>query len=146
MTASRLRVLIFVLIFIGGVIVGVFGLLTLRAFREFRGHRPPPPSADVGRIETDAGLIREWMTIPFIAKMYHVRPHVLFESLGIPEQENHEKSLKQLNEEYYPQVEGIVLEKIKAAVLAALANQPRQIQENPVTPVVPVTPTLMNVP
>jgi len=100
----------------------------------------------VGRIETDTELIRDWMTIPFIGKMYHVRPHVLFESLEIPEQENHEKSLKQLNEEYYPQAEGIVLEKIKAAVLAALANQPRQIQENPVTPVVPVTPTLMDDP
>ena len=143
MTASRLRVLIIILIFMGGVIVGFFGLRTLRAFREFRGHRPAPPSADMARIETDTELIRDWMTIPFVAKMYHVRPPVLFESLEIPERGNHEKSLKQLNEEYYPEAEGIVLEKIKAA---ALANQPRQIEQNPVTPAVPVTPTLMSVP
>jgi len=39
-------------------------------------------------------------------------------------------------------VEGIVLEKIKAAVLAALANQPQQMQENPQSTVVPVLPTL----
>jgi len=143
MTSSRLRTLIFVLIFIGGLIVGFFGLRTLHAFREFRGHRPPPPpsAADAERIETDVGLIRDWMTIPFISKMYHVPPNVLFDALGIPADRNREKSLKRLNEEYFPRAEGIVLEKIKAAVLAALANQPQQMQENPQTPVVPVTPT-----
>jgi len=143
MTSSRLRTLIFVLIFIGGLIVGFFGLRTLHAFREFRGYRPPPPpsAADAERIETDVGLIRDWMTIPFISKMYHVPPNVLFDALGIPADRNREKSLKRLNEEYFPRAEGIVLEKIKAAVLAALANQPQQMQENPQTPVVPVTPT-----
>jgi hypothetical protein len=143
MTPSRLRTLIFVLIFIGGVIVGFFGLRTLHAFREFRGHRPPPPpSADTQQIETDVELIREWMTIPFISKMYHVPPNVLFDALGIPANKNREKSLKRLNEEYFPEAEGIVLEKVKAAVLAALANQPQQMQENSQTPVLPVTPTL----
>jgi hypothetical protein len=142
MAASRLRPLIFVLIFIGGLIVGIFGLRTLHAFREFRGHRPPPPpsAADAERIETDVELIREWMTIPFISKMYHVPPNVLFDALGIPANRNREKSLKRLNEEYFPRAEGIVLEKIKAAVLAALANQPQQMQENPQT-VVPLAPT-----
>ena len=72
------------------------------------------------------------MTIPFISRMYHV-PHILFEALDIPEQEQ-EKSLKQLNEEYFPQVAGVVLEKIKAAVLA---NQPAQTPTIPNTPVVP---------
>jgi len=144
MTPSRLRTLIFVLIFIGGLIVSFFGLRTLRAFREFRGHRPPPPpsAGDAERIETDVELIREWMTIPFISKMYHMSPNVLFDALGIPANKNREKSLKRLNKEYFPQAEGIVLEKIKAAVLAALANQPQQRQESPQTPVVPVTPTL----
>jgi hypothetical protein len=144
MTSSRLRVLTFVLIFIGGLIVVFFGLRTLRAFRDFRGHRPPPPpsAADAGRIETDVELIREWMTIPFISKMYHVPPNALFDTLGIPANRNREKSLKRLSQEYFPRAEGIVLEKIKAAVLAALANQPQQLQENPQTPVLPVTPTL----
>ena len=143
MAASRLRPLIFVMILIGGLIVGIFGLRTLHAFREFRGHRPPPPpsAADAERIETDVELIREWMTIPFISKMYHVPPNVLFDALGIPANRNREKSIKRLNEEYFPRAEGIVLEKIKAALLAALTNQPQQIQENPQT-VVPATPTL----
>ena len=144
MTPPRVRTLIFVLIFIGGLIVGFFGLRTLRAFREFRGHRPPPPpsAADAEQIESDAELIREWMTIPFVSKMYHVPPNVLFDALGIPANRNREKSLKRLNREYFPQADGIVLEKVKAAVLAALANKPQQRQESPQTPVVPVTATL----
>ena len=123
------------LIIIGLVVVIVFGLRTVRAFREFRGHRPPPFAAE--HIETDVSLIRDWMTIPFISQMYYVRPRLLFEALEIPERGNREKSLKQLNEEYYPQAEGIVLEKVKATLLAVLANQPQQIQTVPDTPVVP---------
>ena len=148
MTPSRVRTLIFVLIFIGGLIVGFFGLRTLHAFREFGGHRPPPPPsvAEAEGIETDVELIREWMTIPFISKMYHVPPNVLFDALGIPANKNREKSLKRLNREYFPQAEGIVLEKIKAAVLAALANQPQQIQENPEIPTLPVRPTFTSTP
>lgn len=143
MTASRMRTLVFILIFIGGLIVGFFGLRTLRAFREFGGHGPPPgPSAadaEGGQIETDINLMREWMTIPFISKMYHVPANVLFDALGIPANKNREKSLKRLNKEYFPRAEGIVLEKIRAAVLA---NQPQQMQEDPQSPVVPVVPTL----
>jgi hypothetical protein len=141
MTPARIRMLVFVLIFLGGVIVGFFGLRALRAFREFGGHPPPPPpsAGDVEQIETDVELLRQWMTIPFISKMYHVPPNVLFDALGIPANKNREKSLQRLNKEYFPRAEGIVLEKIRAAVLA---NQPLQMQENPQIPVVPVTPTL----
>jgi hypothetical protein len=133
MQQSKQRVLTITLIAIGIVIVGFFGLRTVRAFREFRDHRPPPPFA-TEHIETDVNLIRDWMTVPFVSKMYHVRPHILFDSLGIPEGRNKEKSLKQLNEEYFPHAEGIVLEKIKATILA---NQPQEIQAIPNTPVVP---------
>ena len=145
MTPPRVRTLIFVLIFIGGLIVGFFGLRTLHAFREFGGHRPPPPPsvAEAEGIETDVGLIREWMTIPFISKMYHVPPNVLFDALKIPANKNREKSLKQLNREYFPQADGIVLEKIKAAVLA---NQLEQTQENPEIPTLPVRPTFTSTP
>jgi len=142
MTPARIRTLVFVLIFIGGMIVGFFGLRTLRAFREVGGHRPPPaPSAadaEHEQIDTDVNLIREWMTIPFISKMYHVPANVLFDALGIPANKNREKSLKRLNREYFPREDGIVLEKIKAAVLV---NQPQQMQENPQIPVISVTPT-----
>jgi hypothetical protein len=133
MPPSQQRTLIIGLIAIGILIVGFFGLRTVRAIRQFREHPPPPPFA-TEQIETDVNLIRDWMTVPFVSKMYHVRQHILFDSLGIPEQGNREKSLKQLNEEYYPEAEGIVLEKIKAAILA---SQPQPIQAFPNTPVIP---------
>jgi hypothetical protein len=133
MHLSKRRVLTISLIAIGILTVGFFGLRTARAIRQFQGHPPLPPSA-TEHVETDVELIRDWMTVPFVSKMYHVRQHILFDSLGIPEQGNREKSLKQLNEEYYPASEGIVLEKIKAAILA---NQSQQIHTNPNTPIVP---------
>src|SRR6266498_3741207 len=64
------------LIIIGLMIIGFFGLRTARAFRQFHGHRPPPPFSTES-IETDVSLIRDWMTVPFISRMYHVPPPVL---------------------------------------------------------------------
>src|SRR5215207_10837815 len=121
------------IIILGLMFIIFFGLRTARAFRQFHGHRPPPPFA-TEHAETDVSLIRDWMTIPFISKMFRIPLPVLFEALGIPEHGNQEKSLKQLNEEYYPEAEGLVLEKVKAA---ALASQPQPIQIPPNTPVVP---------
>ena len=138
----RQRNFVIGLIIIGLMIIGFFGLRTARAFRQFHGHRPPPPF-EGEHVETDVSLIRDWMTIPFISRMYRVPPRVLFDALGIPEHKNKEKSLKQLNEEYYPETDGIVLEKIKAAISA---NQPQQVDGNPGTPVVPSTPTLPSSP
>ncbi len=132
---ARQRVLVISLILIGLVIAGFFGWRTIRALRQFHGHRPPPPPPfATPHVETDVSLIRDWMTIPFISKMYLVPSQVLFEALGIPEHGNREKSLKQLNEEYYPKTDGIVLDKVKAAVLA---NQPRPLPTVPATPTVP---------
>jgi hypothetical protein len=125
------------LIIIGLMIIGFFGLRTFRAVRQFHGHRPPPPF-EGEHIETDVNLIRDWMTVPFIARMYGVPPRLLFDSLEISDHGNQEKSLKQLNEEYFPQEEGTVLDKIKATVLA---NEPQQIQSSPGTPIAPMAPT-----
>lgn len=113
------------------MVIVFFGLRAVHAFRQFQDHRPPPPFA-TRPVETDVNLIRNWMTIPFVAKMYDVRPHLLFEALDIPEQGNHEKSLQQLNAEYFPEAEGLLLEKIKAAVRAALSAK-----IPPGTPVLP---------
>ena len=138
MTASRQRVLIASLILIGIVIVGFFGLRTLHAFREFRGHRPPPPFApDASQIETDVELIRDWMTIPFISRMYQVPPNVFLDELKIPPDGNRDKSLKELNDEYYPKADGFVLEKVKASILA---NQPPLPPESDETTAIPPQP------
>jgi len=118
MTPTKLRTLVLVLVIAGVVLAGLFGLRTLRAIRQFQAHGPPPVfSEDAGPAENDVELIRDWMTIPFISKMYGVRQPILFDALGIPERGNRDKSLRQLNEEYFPEAPGIVEAKIKTVVL-----------------------------
>lgn len=119
MTPAKQRVLVLTIIAIGMLLVSLFGLRSIHAFREFRGDGPPPGFAgDLPDAETDVELVRDWMTIPFIAKMYRVPHPVLYRELGIPFQGNRDKSLKQLNDEYFPEVPGFVEASIKAVLLA----------------------------
>jgi len=119
MTTSKQRFLIAGLIIIGVVFVGFFGLRFLRVFKEFRGHRPPPfEPASADAPETDVELIREWMTIGFISHTYRTPPNLLYKALGISPKDNEEKSLEQLNEEYFPDTPGYVIATVKAAILA----------------------------
>jgi hypothetical protein len=111
---TKQKVLITTLIVLGVLLVVFFGLRAFRPFRELRGHRPPPP----GEIETDVTLIRDWMTVPYIAQRYYVPGDKLFEAVNILPQGNKDKSLLQLNKEYYPDRTGFVLETIKADILA----------------------------
>ena len=132
MTPNKQRALVTSLIIFGVLAVGFFGLRTFHAFREFRGHRPHPPFENE-QPETDVELIRDWMTVPFIARMYNVPPPIIFEALNIPKNKsNEEKSLKQLNEEYFPNTNGFVEATVKAAVLAHLP---------PLMPTAPGAPT-----
>jgi hypothetical protein len=111
---TKQKILIITLIVLGVLLVGFFGLRAFRPFKELRGHRPPPP----GEIETDVTLIRDWMTIPYIAQRYYVPGEKLFEAVKIPPPGNKDKSLAQLNKEFYPDQSGYVLETIKADILA----------------------------
>ncbi len=129
MTPARLRTLVLSLVTAGVIIAALFGLRTLRALRQFQQHVPPPILAeDAAPAETDVELIRDWMTIPFIGRMYQVRPSRLYEALGIPERGNQDKSLRQLNEEYFPGEWGIVEATIKATVLE---NMPAPLPAEP---------------
>ena len=132
MSPKKQRSFIIALIIVGFLLAGFFGLRAFHAFREFRKHGHPPapfPEAFTQQpVETDVELIRDWMTIPYIAMTYHVPPKVLFDALNINPRDNNEKSLAQLNEEYFPNQPEIVIELVKAAVQA---NQP------PPTPISP---------
>ena len=117
MSAAKQRLLITGLIVLGMLIVAFFGVRAVRAFRHIRdggfgpgGHRPPPAS------ETDVELIRDWMTIPYIARTYGVPDRMLFKELRIPDKDNHEKSLKKLNDTYFPDQTSFVLEQVKKAI------------------------------
>ena len=135
MIASRQRTLVLGLILIGILFVGFFGLRFFHAFREFRGHRPPhfPPASNVPA-ETDVELIRDWMTIPYISITYRLPPNLLYKTLNLPPKGNEEKSLKQLNDEYYPQTPGIVIETVKATIRANPSLRTAPIPDTAVPP------------
>ena len=77
------------------------------------------------------------MTIPYISMAYQIHPKLLFDALGISPRENEEKSLAQLNEEFFPQSPGLVIELVKTVIRA---NQPTPTAIAPATPVPPATP------
>jgi hypothetical protein len=122
MTSSQQRFLTIGLILGGVLIVGLFGLRTFHAFREFRGHHPPRPHLESQQSETDVELIRDWMTLPYISMTYGLPPNLLYETLRIPPDGIGKKSLRQLNREYYPDAPGTVLERVKTAILAYQAT------------------------
>lgn len=130
---KRLRVLFIALSFLGALLILFFGLRTFRAFKRFEGHQPPPIS---GELDTNVEDIEDWMTIPFISRSYGVPPEILFDALAIPANENHKKSLKQLNDEYYPKADGYVISVVKATVQA---HQPPPMPDPPNGPNPPET-------
>ena len=115
---TRQRNFVVGLIVIGLMIISFFGLRTMRAFRQFYGHRPPPPFSGE-KAETDVSLIRDWMTLQYISITYRLPPELLYETLKIPPRGSERKSLKELNDEYYPQAPGTVLELVRATILAS---------------------------
>jgi hypothetical protein len=136
MSPRKQRVLILGLISLGVLIVGFFGWRALFAVREFRKHGgPPPPFAEpLIKRETDVELIRDWMTVPYIAKTYQVHPRKIFDALGLSSRANEEKSLLQLNDDFFPDQPGIVLELVKAAVQTSQANDPTSNDQVPDPP------------
>ncbi len=114
--SKKQRALVILLIILGILFTAFFGLRSFRAYKKFDGHRPPRFGTP-GKVETDEELIRNWMTVPYIAELYRVPEPALFDALKIPPYgENLDKSLKSLNTEYYPAADGFVLETVKAAV------------------------------
>lgn len=85
--------LIVILVVAGLALVGFFGWRTFRDHRRWEQRRPIP-------LATDVETIRGWMTVGYIALTYGVPPPRIFESLGIPEADNIELSIRQLAEKY----------------------------------------------
>lgn len=125
----------------GCLLVLFFGMRTFRAFKKFNGPPQPPPFAE--ELETNVELIEDWMTVPFISHTYGVPPETLMGALNIPMEGNHKKSLKELNEEYYPASAGFVLETVKATILA---HQTPPEPNAPIAPDAPPTATLQAAP
>lgn len=125
MTSKRLRFLVLSLIAVGLILAVLFGSRAFRAWRDVRGYRPPQdvlmeaiPDA------ADAELVRDWMTLPFIARMYNIPPSEFYEALDIPRRGNAGKSLTQLNSEFYPEAPGFVEVTVKEVIMENLSSTP----------------------
>jgi hypothetical protein len=119
-TNPKQRALVIGLIILGTLFIVFFGIRVAHAFKKFDGHRPPPH----GKVETDVELIRDWMTVSFISKMYRVPEKDIFDALNVSPLGSRDKSLKDLNDDYYPDKVGFVMETVKAAILAFQASHP----------------------
>jgi hypothetical protein len=119
-TNPKQRALVIGLIVLGILFTIFFGMRAFHAFRKFDGHGPPPR----GKVETDVELIRDWMTVSFISKMYRVPERDIFDALNISPLGSHDKSLKDLNDDYYPDKDGFVMDTVKTVILAFQASHP----------------------
>jgi hypothetical protein len=79
------------------------------------------------------------MTVSFIARMYRVPEKDIFDTLKISPLGNHDKSLKDLNKDYYSDKDGFVMDTVKAAILA---HQPPPTPDSIPETVSPPTATL----
>jgi hypothetical protein len=117
-----------VLIGLGAAIILLFGFRLAHAFRKGRLPPRPEPLAPM----TDVALVRDWMTIPYIAHTYGVPDEFLFDALEIPEEQNQRKSLSELNEEYFPKRKRFVIERMQEAILDFQKQMP--LPPNPPVP------------
>jgi hypothetical protein len=134
--AKKQKILATIFIVIGALAMIFFGMRAIRSVMRMRGAGPfgkPPPAN-----QTDVSLIRDWMTVPYVARTYNVPPDALFKTMDIPGYENRKKSLKELNDELYPDQDGVVLAHIQAAIQAMQKQEPPP--KFPATPVF-ITPT-----
>jgi hypothetical protein len=132
------RALVISLIILGILFTIFFGMRAFRAFKKFEGHGPPPH----GKVETNVELIRDWMTVSFVSKMYRVPERELFDALNVSPLGSHDKSLKALNEDYYPDKAGFVMDTVKATILAFQSSHqpPDPAPKTVSTPTAPVAP------
>lgn len=134
MPEKRKRIIFITLSVLGVMLILFFGL---RAFRAFKKFGTPPPLRFAEELQTDINEIEDWMTLPYISYNYGVPPDIFFKALNIEPKENHKKSLKQLNDEYYPEQDGYVLDTVRDLVRAH-RSPPTPVPPNTLIP--PLTP------
>lgn len=117
-TKPKNNAIILLFIILGLVVTVLFGMRLMRSIRRVPFHHMPPPAS------TDVNEIHDWMPIPYIAKIYSVPEPYLYEQAGIPRSADRKDSLLQLNEKYFSDQPGIVLEKVKTAVQEFQASHP----------------------
>jgi hypothetical protein len=119
------QIVVIVLLMVGIILTAFFGVRLVHSAAQLHHNRLPPGT-------TDVQLIRGWMTIPYIARVYRVPEAYLWQGLGIPEAGNRHRSIEALGVELgYSETK--MLDKVQAIILTY------QAQHTPV-PVVPTRP------
>ena len=110
---SRWQKITVILLIVFGLLLTLgFGLRTLRSFKKARQIENLRPG------ERNIQLIRGWMTIDYIARIYEVPEEVLFKGLGIEAQpELSHASLRDLGRKYYPAQPEQALRRIQQAII-----------------------------
>jgi hypothetical protein len=113
------RTLAILLIIIGLVIISLYGLRSIRSYREFQYIRAE--GLDRGAARLDA--IRSWMTVRYVGVAYAVPEEYIFAQLEIPyNRRNSHETLGALNDEYemgksprgeYPEIIDRVIQAIR---------------------------------
>ena len=107
------------LIVLGVVLIGFFGLRTIKSYIRLM-------RTGLEQGATDPEVIRGWMTIPYIAVAYGIPEEYIFKQIGIPREDNQKKSLAQLNRKYAPNEKGVILNAVKTVIKKYQAEHPPQ--------------------
>ena len=112
-TKSTTGKILVAVIVIGLALSVVFGLGAVRGARRMHGAKRQADSLDTQGIQG-------WMTVPYIAKVYHLAPEELYRAASIPSLGSDNKSLQALNKELFPGQKGLVFQRIQEAVRLGL--------------------------
>lgn len=124
------------ILMLGVVLTLVFGARVVRSFRRVPRDGPPPP------VMTDVTLIRDWMTIGYIARAYAVPEPLLYEGLQIEPQMKDRRSLAELGAERYPDNPEQIITDIGALIVDFQAQFPAGLPTPTGLPGIPRPPKL----
>ncbi len=125
---TRWQDILVVILVVGGLVLAT--LFSVRLYQAMASLR----HSHLTSTPRDVALIKNWMTIPYIARAYRVPEEVIWKSLGIESFGNRPKTLFLLDREYAGGKPDVIMGKVKAIIL----TYRREFQSTP--PVVTSTP------
>ena len=103
------KVILIILLIVGLILAGFFATRAFHGFQRVRGLK-------FGGGESNVELIRGWMTVDYIAKMYHVPPDVVLSPLNLADAGNGNRSIGSLIRSTGTTDPDGMLEKVKASI------------------------------
>ena len=125
------RVILIILLILGLILAVFFATRAFHGFQRVRGMK-------FGGGETDVELIRGWMTVDYIGKMYHVPPDIVLSPLNLSVEGNENQSIRSLIRKTGTNDPDAMLEKIKTNInefqqkdMIPTPPRPDSLQERP---------------